>query len=82
MKKIILILIFGLTTLAYGQQERKPINQFTHKKNKLYEQHKKQLVEQNKIYEEERKKKNKNSDSLNENDGEIVDFSTGKPIKK
>lgn len=82
MKKIILIVIFGLTTLAYGQQEKKPINQFTHKKNKLYEEHKKQLMEQNKKYEEEKRKENKNSDYIQMNDTEIVDFSTGKPVKR
>ncbi len=82
MKKIVLILFLGITTFAYGQSQKQTTNHFTHKKNKLYEEHKKQLIEQNKIYEEEKRKNNTTSDSIKINDTETVDFSTGKPVKK
>lgn len=82
MKKLLLILFLGLTTVAYANSEKSHKKDYLHKNSKYYEEYKKQLIEQNKSYEEEKRKKNKTSDSIIANDIETIDFSTGKPIKK
>lgn len=82
MKKLVLILFLGFTTVTYAQSQKPTKNHAIHKKDKYYEEYKKQLIEQNKLYEEEKRRKNRISDSVNNNDTEIIDFSTGKPIKK
>lgn len=79
MKKIVLLL--SLFIIFSAQAENQTETKIS-SKNKLYKEHKKQLMEQNKFYQEEKRKKGiiTDADQLSNND--IVDFSTGRPVKK
>lgn len=83
MKKIFYITILSLVSIlnAHAQTET-TLSQ--DKKNYLYKIHKKQLAEQNKAFQEEKYKKGITTDNTEKaiTDVEIVDFSSGKPVKK
>lgn len=81
MKKIIFIMILSINSVVYAQTESKMSHDV---KNKVYQEHKKQLIEQAKAYQEIKKQKGITTDTVNKtnNEEEEVDFSTGKPVKK
>ncbi len=81
MKKIIFIMILSINSVVYAQTEFKMSHDV---KNKVYQEHKKQLIEQAKAYQEIKKQKSSTTDTVNKTNSEEeeVDFSTGKPVKK
>lgn len=83
MKKIILFLSLFLSGFTYAQTQNQ-IETKLSDKSKLYKEHKKQLIENEKKYQDERRLKNIKSDVDEQSklNGEVVDFSTGKPVKK
>lgn len=84
MKKFILLLNLLLSTGIYAQTTVK-IETKLSDKSKVYKEHKKELIDQNKQYEDEKRKKGITTDKSNSSEmseSEFVDFSTGKPVKK
>lgn len=82
MKKTILIMSLCVVNMTFAQnvnQSETSLNN-KNKKNSIYKEHKKQLMEINKKYQEENK--NSNSDKLNKNNTESLFFSNDKLIKK
>lgn len=81
MKKIIFLIILSVNSIVYAETETKIAH---NERSKFYQEHKKQLMEQAKSSQEMRKQKGITTDAVDKSntDGEVVDFSTGKPVKK
>lgn len=75
--------VLAINSLAYAEPQIQPKQSAPEVKNKNYQEYKKQLIIESKIYDEQKRKKGTFSDQndIPSAEGEFVDFSTGQPIK-
>lgn len=89
MKTIFFIIALSLSSTSFAQKVEPKQNKTkmaNNIKNSIYQSHKIQLMDQEKFAENERKKNGVISDNINninnmKSEVEVVDFSSGKPLK-
>lgn len=82
MKKIFLLMIISISSFCYAQTSSSKTTLSNKSQKTLYQEHKKQLMEQERIFEKEKIKNSTSTDNKKDTtETEVVDFANGKPVK-